>query len=74
MADRDFDSESVYDRDTLRSETVISLTVFACYLIAARIVFTQDENVVPSGDGFTYTTSLFQILNVSHVHWLDGVS
>lgn len=63
--------------DSLKNLTSLSLIIILLsvflYLITAIIYFKFDKWVVPSGDPFSYTISLFELLDYSRDNYWDGI-
>jgi hypothetical protein len=57
---------------TILSLLIISLSAFL-YLLTATIYYQLNNNIVPSGDPFSYTISLFKLLDYSRDNYWGGV-
>lgn len=52
---------------------IIMLLSIVLYFLAVAIYYQYDKGVVPSGDPFSYTISLFQLMDRSNADYLDGI-
>ena len=57
---------------TILSLLVISLSAFL-YLLTATIYYQLNNNIVTSGDPFSYTISLFKLLDYSRSNYWEGI-